>query len=79
MSWDDSEVARRWMMLCPVRKKSDRSAEEPNEFELNFIRNDPILVGGGLGHCSRSDRVCQLRCANKKSLLALTASGLVVV
>ena len=40
-TWDDSEVARRWLMLCPVRKRKDRSAEEPNEFELNSIRNDP--------------------------------------
>jgi hypothetical protein len=22
--WDDSEVARRWMMLCPVRKDDQR-------------------------------------------------------
>ena len=28
-------------MLCPKRKKKDRSPEEPNEFELNSIRNDP--------------------------------------
>ncbi len=40
-TWDDSEVARRWLMLCPNRKKKDRSPEEPNEFELNSIRNDP--------------------------------------
>ena len=40
-TWDDSEVARRWLMLCPNRKKEDRSPEEPNEFELNSIRNDP--------------------------------------
>ena len=40
-TWDDSEVARRWLMLCPKRKKKDRSPEEPNEFELNSIRNDP--------------------------------------
>ena len=45
-SWDDGEVARRWMMLCPVRKKSDGSAEEPNEFELNSIRNDPDKLKG---------------------------------
>ena len=41
VTWDDLEVARRWLMLCPIRKKKDRSAEEPNEFELNSIRNDP--------------------------------------
>ena len=46
VSWDDSEVAWRWMMLCPVRKKSDGSAEEPNEFELNSIRNDPDKLKG---------------------------------
>ncbi|MEQ1830936.1 MAG: hypothetical protein ABL921_33630 [Pirellula sp.] len=40
-TWDDTEVARRWLMLCPKRKKKDRSPEEPNEFELNSIRNDP--------------------------------------
>ncbi len=39
-TWDDTEVARRWLMLCPKRKKKDRSPEEPNEFELNSIRND---------------------------------------
>ena len=40
-TWDDSEVARRWLMLCPKRKKPDKSPEEPNEFELNSIRNEP--------------------------------------
>jgi hypothetical protein len=40
----DSEVARRWLMVCPIRKKNDRSAEEPNEFELNSIRNDPVKL-----------------------------------
>jgi hypothetical protein len=40
-TWDDSEVARRWLMLCPVRKNDEGFAEEPNEAELNTIRNDP--------------------------------------
>ena len=39
-TWDDTEVARRWLMLCPVRKDGNGMAEEPNEFELNSIRND---------------------------------------
>ena len=43
-TWDDTEVARRWLMLCPKRKKQDRSPEEPNEFELNSIRNDPDML-----------------------------------
>ena len=40
-TWDDTEVARRWLMLCPVRKNDDGFAEEPNEAELNVVRNDP--------------------------------------
>ena len=39
-TWDDTEVARRWLLLCPVRKTADRSPEEPNDVELNTIRND---------------------------------------
>ena len=44
-TWDDTEIARRWLMLCPIRKKDDKSPEEPNEFELNSIRNDPDKLG----------------------------------
>ena len=40
-TWDDSDVARRWLLLCPVRKDDRGNAEEPNEMELNSIRNDP--------------------------------------
>jgi hypothetical protein len=39
-AWDDTEVARRWLMLWPVRKNDQGLAEEPNQFELNTIRND---------------------------------------
>ena len=39
-AWDDTEVARRRLMLCPIRKEADGNAEEPNEMELNSIRND---------------------------------------
>src|ERR1700677_3358620 len=40
-AWDDTEVARRWLMLCPVRKTAEGLPEEPSEPELNSIRNDP--------------------------------------
>jgi hypothetical protein len=40
-TWDDCEVARRWLMLCPARKGQDGRPLEPNEGELNSIRNDP--------------------------------------
>ncbi len=39
--WDDAEVARRWLMLCPVRKDADHQPEEPNAMEINSIKNDP--------------------------------------
>lgn len=40
-TWDDTEVARRWLMICPHRKGPDGLALEPNEAELNSIRTDP--------------------------------------
>ena len=42
--WDNTEVARRWLMLCPVRRDEHRQPEEPTEFELNNIRNDKEKV-----------------------------------
>lgn len=41
VTWNDREVAGRWLMLCPIRKNEDCSAKDPFEFELNSIRNDP--------------------------------------
>ena len=38
--WDDSEVARRWLMLCPERRDKHGKPEEPSEFELNHVRKD---------------------------------------
>jgi REP element-mobilizing transposase RayT len=40
-TWDDTEVARRWLWLCPIGKAADGSAAEPRECELNSIRHDP--------------------------------------
>jgi hypothetical protein len=40
-AWDDREVARRWLMICPLRKDSDGIAAEPSPMELNTIMNDP--------------------------------------
>ena len=40
-TWDDSEVARRWLMICPVRKDAQGEPKEPTEAELNAIRNNP--------------------------------------
>ncbi len=40
-TWDDSEVARRWLQLCPVRCDTSGLPLVPSEPELNSIRNDP--------------------------------------
>ena len=40
LTWDNTQVAYRWLMLCPVRKNKDKSPKEPSEAELNRIRND---------------------------------------
>jgi hypothetical protein len=43
-TWDDFEVARRWLLLCPVRKHDDGTPKEPSEAELNAIRNDAVRL-----------------------------------
>ena len=40
-TWDDTEVARRWRMICPLRKDAQGNPREPTEAELNAIRNNP--------------------------------------
>jgi REP element-mobilizing transposase RayT len=42
--WDDAEVARRWLMLCPERRDEKRQPQEPTEFEINRIRLDKKRV-----------------------------------
>jgi hypothetical protein len=42
--WDDTEVARRWLMLCPKRRTADNRPEEPSESELDTIRHDPARL-----------------------------------
>ncbi len=39
-TWDDTEVARRWLALCPRRKKLSGESKTPSEAELNTIRRD---------------------------------------
>ena len=43
-TWDDTEVARRWLMICPERKDSEGHPLPPSEAELNKIRNCPIRL-----------------------------------
>jgi len=43
-TWDDAEVARRWMMLCPKRRTSDRQPAEPTPGELQTILSNPAAL-----------------------------------
>jgi REP element-mobilizing transposase RayT len=40
-AWSDSEVASRWLTLCPLRKTRDGEPAEPTDAELDTIRNLP--------------------------------------
>jgi hypothetical protein len=39
-AWEDAEVARRWLMLCPLRKDEMGRPKEPSDPELNSIVNN---------------------------------------
>jgi REP element-mobilizing transposase RayT len=41
VGWSDTEVARRWFLLCPLRKNADGQPEQPSEAELDTIRRVP--------------------------------------
>ncbi len=43
-TWDDLEVARRWLMICPSRRDVNGEPLPPTEARLNKIRNNPALV-----------------------------------
>ncbi|MCA9136787.1 MAG: hypothetical protein KDB00_08510 [Planctomycetales bacterium] len=43
-TWDDTEVARRWMMICPKRKDEDGNPMQPTNAELDTIRNCPTKL-----------------------------------
>ncbi len=40
-TWDDSEVARRWLMICPHRRDEAGQPMAPSNAELDTIRNCP--------------------------------------
>ncbi|TWT52153.1 hypothetical protein [Allorhodopirellula solitaria] len=41
-TWTDEEVARRWLMLCPHRRKADGSPMAPTQPEIQSIAGCPI-------------------------------------
>ncbi len=42
--WSDTEVARRWLLICPKRRDASGNPKEPNEYELNSILRTPAKV-----------------------------------
>jgi hypothetical protein len=40
-TWNDTEVATRWLRLCPPRREANGEPAEPTAAELNTIRNVP--------------------------------------
>ncbi len=40
-SWNDNEVARRWLMLFPERREKDGMPAEPTQPEVDSIANNP--------------------------------------
>ena len=43
-TWDDREVARRWLTLCPHRRSPDSAAMPPTEPEINSIAGCPVKL-----------------------------------
>ncbi len=44
-TWNDNEVARRWMMICPHRRSSDGLPLPPTEAEIRSIAGCPVKCG----------------------------------
>jgi hypothetical protein len=43
-TWNDQEVARRWLKLFPKRREKDGSPAEPSKPEIDMIVNDPEVL-----------------------------------
>lgn len=77
-TWDNTEVARRWWTLCPKRKvKCEVDGQtlwmpaEPNEYDLNSIRNDPAKLADIRRRLSDISWLMRLLC----QYIALRANG----
>jgi len=43
-TWNDSEVAQRWLRLCPKRRKTQTPPSEPSQSDLNKLLSDAEKV-----------------------------------
>ena len=62
LTWDDEEVARRWMMLCPHHRKADGTPMEPTQPEINSIAKCPIKLAEIRGRLSNVSWWMRLLC-----------------
>jgi hypothetical protein len=62
--WSDTEVARRWLMLCPRRRDEYRRPLEPTEFEINRIVNNKEKLAGLRSRLSDISWWMRLLCQN---------------
>ncbi len=62
--WSDLEVARRWYRLCPFRKQEDGSPEEPNQYELAMLTNDPDRMAELRRRLSHPSWLMKMLCEN---------------
>ena len=69
-TWSDEEVARRWLMICPVRKVGGKPAT-PSQAEIDSIRNCPVRladVRSRLSNLSWWMRLLNQRIAQRSNL-----------
>ena len=43
-NWDDQEVARRWLMICPPKRNQDGSPQRPTAKEIRSISGCPLRL-----------------------------------
>jgi hypothetical protein len=43
-TWDDNEIASRWLRICPKRKDSNGKPLEPTQKEIDLFATSPVAV-----------------------------------
>lgn len=70
-SWNDTEVAYRWLMICPQRKHADGFPKEPTDAEIDAICQDEerlTLIRNRLSDISWWMRLLNQRIARRANL-----------
>jgi REP element-mobilizing transposase RayT len=68
-TWSDEEVARRWLMICPLRKVDGKPAT-PSQAEIDLIRHCPVRLAeirGRLSNISWWVRLLNQRIAQRSN------------